>query len=328
MQIQSNYKIIDGFSGYVSKPYKYTMSYLNGDQTYTEKFAVLKIEKEHIKSTTDTIDAIINSVCAAITAGGSAVAGPLGIALGGLASVAFQWLKGRIFNADGSITLYLAYHYIGTESGLAFDPTFWPGGMEPIVWKGIVDSVLIALEVSKPNKPDLKPQSIQFQIQSAITIQGNFTETNKEATVDKLKSYFLSNASMFSSAATEINLTKEQLYKFGIPILQEPDNFIQFIKEEKEKMMIGAMGTEISTYSLGCAACKGAAYATAGALILMGTAGIALLTTESAVVLGLMNALGLASATQALAIIQGVSAFLGYGVGTLASEICSAVGFC
>ena len=67
MQIQSNYKIIDGFSGYVSKPYKYTMSYLNGDQTYTEKFAVLKIEKEHIKSTTDTIDAIINSVCAAIT---------------------------------------------------------------------------------------------------------------------------------------------------------------------------------------------------------------------------------------------------------------------
>jgi len=328
MQIQANYTIIEGFTGYVSKPHKYTMSYLNGDQTYTEKFAVLKIEKKHIKDASETIDTIINGVCAALATGGTAIAGPLGAALGGVANVAFQWLKGKIFNADGSITLYLAYHYIGTESGLAFDPTFWPGGMEPIVWRGIVDSVLLALNVSKPNKPDIKPERVEFQIEERVVVQGNFTTFDNETTVEKLKNYFISNPEMFSSPDSKIDISREQLYKFGIPTIVNYDNFIGFLNDEKNKFGIESTNFEISEYSMGCAACKGAAYATAGALILLGTVGIALLTPESAVVVSLMGALGLASAAQALAIIQGVSAFLSFGAGAVAAEICVAVGFC
>lgn len=138
--------IIPGISGYVSVPCTYTVDYANGSQTYTERFAVINIGSQYTGNASKQIDAIIAEVSAALAGAAGAATGGLGLALEPLISLALHWIKDQIFNPDGSITLLLAYHSIGTKN-FGVDPTFWPGGLDPNYWNGIVDSVSSALKM-------------------------------------------------------------------------------------------------------------------------------------------------------------------------------------
>jgi hypothetical protein len=138
--------IIPGISGYVSAPFKYTVNYLNGSQTYTEKFAVINIGSQYTGAASKEIDVIIAEASAALATAAGAATGGLGLALGPLADLALHWIKDQVFNSDGSVTLTLAYHNIGTKN-FGIDPTFWPGGLEPDFWYRVVDSISNALSL-------------------------------------------------------------------------------------------------------------------------------------------------------------------------------------
>jgi hypothetical protein len=138
--------IIPGITGYISAPCTYTVNYLNGSQTYTEKFAVINIGSQYTGAASKEIDVIIVEASAALASAAGSVTGGLGLALGPLADIALHWIKDQIFNPDGSVTLTLAYHNIGTKN-FGIDPTFWPGGLDPNYWCGVVNSVSSALSV-------------------------------------------------------------------------------------------------------------------------------------------------------------------------------------
>lgn len=168
--------IIPGITGYVSKPFTYTVKYANGEQTFTEKFAVINIGKQYTNGASKTLDDIINAACTALGTAAGAATGGLGLALGPLASVALHWIKDQIFNPDGSITLMLAYHNIGCKT-FGIDPTFWPGGLDPNFWEGIVNSILVALRSlgNKYNDVD----GIDFS--TTQQTNGNFSEEARPA---------------------------------------------------------------------------------------------------------------------------------------------------
>jgi len=51
--------IIPGITGYISAPCTYTVNYLNGSQTYTEKFAVINIGSQYTGAASKEIDVIM-----------------------------------------------------------------------------------------------------------------------------------------------------------------------------------------------------------------------------------------------------------------------------
>jgi hypothetical protein len=172
--------LIPGISGYVSAPYTYQVDYFNGSQIYTERFAVINIGSQYTGAASKQIDIIIAEVSAALAASAGAATGGLGVALGPLASLALHWIKDQIFNADGSITLMLAYHSIGTKN-IGVDPTFVPGGLDPYYWNGIVNSVSSAL--SKFGSKHENVLSLDYK--PVQKTNGNFSEVSINAGSNK-----------------------------------------------------------------------------------------------------------------------------------------------
>jgi len=89
---------------------------------------------------------------------------------------------------------------------------------------------------------------------------------------------------------------------------------------------------EISSRAIGCTGCKAATYTLAGALLAIGVAGLATLTTGSAVVAKLVQLGGIFGKTiatdAALVFLRGMAAVLSLTLGTIAGEICRYIGKC
>lgn len=324
MEIQSNHTIIDGITGYVSTPTKYTMHYLNGSYDYEEKFAVITLSSKYTGNASKSIDDIIESASTALAAAVGSATGGLGLALKPLAKIALQWIKGMIFNDDGSITLYLANHYIGTKKSPALDPTFFPGGLDPVVWTGIVNSVKAAISAVKISLDGAESLSISNECSTS----GEQFNLVVDTPLERIKNYLSKQQeSLAASAASGFHIPKEQFYYFGLPTLADDTSMQTFFSAESVKMNAMTTANEISTYSLSCFACKTAAYATAGLVIALGAAGVAQLSVGSSIVVALASALGI-SVSVALGAIQAAVAFVTYEVSVVASEICSYVGYC
>ncbi|KIX22513.1 hypothetical protein SY27_01345 [Flavobacterium sp. 316] len=312
--------IIKGLTGYVSKPFKYTVSYFNGEQTYTEKFVVLTIGKEFTGNTSKGLDVIIDQVSTALGAAVGTATGGLGLALGPLTNIALHWIKDQIFNADGTITIMLANHYIGTKNG-GIDPTFWPGGLETAHWEGIVNSIMVALN-ALGSKFDGKEELTHSE---NITVQGNYSEETNIPAVERVKEYF-SNQEIFTRESISVNnFSNQNFYKMGLPTLVNNKGFETFLNESLGQMSISS--SNVSTYGLSCLACKSVAYATAGVLVVMSAVALAEIAVTSSIVGSLASALGISPAL-ALQCIRVAVNSIAFGASVVANEICSAAGFC
>lgn len=315
--------IIPGITGYVSAPCKYTVNYINGSIEYNEKFAVINIGKEYTGDASKQIDVIIDSASAALAATVGAATGGLGLALGPLANIALHWIKDQIFNPDGSVTLLLAYHNIGTKN-FGIDPTFWPGGLEPNVWNGIVDAVCVAVSAFGSKYDDVT-FSAYAEIQNT---KGKYSEALPVARIELVKEFysrtnFLDNAFSRNS----FSIPDEEFLRLGLPILANNDSFNLFVTDIVSEFRTKGRSNDLNVYMLNCVACKTVAYSIAGVLVAMGAVAALTLTTTSSIVVSLASALGV-STTQALACILGVASFIGYGADKVASGICESIGYC
>lgn len=315
--------IIPGITGYVSAPCKYTVNYFNGSIEYNEKFAVINIGKEYTGNASKQIDVIIDSASLALATAAGAATGGLGLALGPLANIALHWIKDQIFNPDGSVTLLLAYHNIGTKN-FGIDPTFWPGGLDPNVWNGIVDAVCVAVSAFGSKYDDVA-FSAYTEIQHT---KGNYSETLPVARIELVKEFY-SRTNFLENALSRNNFTipDEEFLKLGLPALANNSDFNSYVTQIVSQFNVDGRSNDLNTYMLNCVACKTVAYSVAGVIIAMGAAAALVLTTTSPVVVSLAAALGI-SAGQALGCILGVASFIGYGADKVATEICESIGYC
>jgi hypothetical protein len=138
----------------VTRPHSYVVDYLNGQQTYVEPFVIVNFSKvfvdEHLASFNSTLDGLIAAFSAT---GGASLVASLGVAAAIAAAVAailklvqtvgVNIAKLIFLNPDGTLSLYMAYHYIGTGSSSGVDPTAWPiPGIDPDSWSDNVNNLL------------------------------------------------------------------------------------------------------------------------------------------------------------------------------------------
>jgi hypothetical protein len=125
-----------GISISVSAPTTYQMQYANGSQTYTETFALVRLDQTYVNALGGAIAAAVNAAAAwlaTIPAVGDAVAGFL--------ELAASYYSAESLNPDGSVTVMLADHYCGTKAG-GVDLTAWPvPGVNATQWDGVVRGV-------------------------------------------------------------------------------------------------------------------------------------------------------------------------------------------
>ena len=315
--------IIPGISGYISAPCTYTVNYLNGSRTYTEKFAVINIGSQYTGAASKEMDVIIDDAADALASAAGSVTGGLGLALGPLADIALHWIKDQIFNPDGSVTLTLAYHNIGTKN-FGIDPTFWPGGLDPNFWCGIVNSVSSALSMlgAKHNN------AANSDFNPVQTTNGKYSEARRESGLSILKKFYSEDnrlAEMYTKG--HFTLSKADFTKLGIPIIGEDEKFQIYLKRTIDQIKQKTPDREVNTRMISCFACKTIAYSTATAMVFMGGATVAELGVDAAIVTALADALGV-SAELALGYINAAIAAIVYGVDAVVVEICNASGCC
>ncbi len=127
---------IPGVQGWISAPTTYTMTYLNGQQTYTEPFTCIVGSPEWVATAGATIADVMGKLDAVLAA--IPVIGP---AVAGLVSIGSAWYGYASLNPDGSVTLEFASHYVGTKAG-GVDVTAWPvPGVPPNTWFGILNDL-------------------------------------------------------------------------------------------------------------------------------------------------------------------------------------------
>lgn len=90
---------------------------------------------------------------------------------------------------------------------------------------------------------------------------------------------------------------------------------------------LSAVHTEVLTSGAGCTWCKIGAYSVAAAIVVVGVAGLAALTPESAVVVALAEFAGV-EVDAALAFLRGLAAVISQGTGAVAGAICQWIGAC
>jgi hypothetical protein len=128
---------VDGISIGSSGLTTYTIQYFNGARTYTERFALIRFEPFYVAAAGGSVAAAINAA-----AGALATIPVVGEALGGLLELAASWYGGASVDADGSLTVQLAYHYCGTKAG-GVDLTAQPvPGVNSNQWAGTVNGFL------------------------------------------------------------------------------------------------------------------------------------------------------------------------------------------
>jgi hypothetical protein len=126
-----------GVSVAVSRPTRYTMTYLNGPRTYTEPFAMITCSREYVATVGTAVSSVIGSLNAIPV---------VGQALSAIAGFGAAWYGHASLNPDGSITLLFAQHYAGTKAG-GIDVTAWPlPGVDPNVWGHAVQGLMAAIQ--------------------------------------------------------------------------------------------------------------------------------------------------------------------------------------
>lgn len=129
--------IAPGVSVSASGPSQYTINYLNGPRTYTERFALIRFEAGYVAAAGGSVAGAIHAA-----AGALAAIPVVGAALGGLLELAASWYGAASVDPDGSVTVLLAYHYCGTRAG-GVDLTAWPvPGVPSDRWEGVVNGFL------------------------------------------------------------------------------------------------------------------------------------------------------------------------------------------
>lgn len=96
---------------------------------------------------------------------------------------------------------------------------------------------------------------------------------------------------------------------------------------ETSEDQLSAVHAELLESGAGCTWCKIGAYTVAGAIVVAGVAGLALLTPESAVVISLAEFAGV-DAEVALAFLKGLGVVVAKGTGAVADAICKWMGAC
>jgi hypothetical protein len=137
----------NGYRGWVTGPQSYTMTYLNGQRSYTEPFACILIPPPVVQQVEGAINAAVTEVCADLASfdpGGI----PVGPALGAVIELGTQWYEHASQNPDGSITLCFADHFAGTQAG-GIDLTAWPlPGVDGGAWAGAVSGLMRAIQTA------------------------------------------------------------------------------------------------------------------------------------------------------------------------------------
>lgn len=161
-----------GVRGWVSAPYTYSMTYLNGVYTYTEPFACLDLNQAYVFAAGAALEAAVGQLCSAVTA--IPYVGP---ALAGIIELGFHWYASASLNPDGSLTLLFSYHYCGTKAG-GIDLTASPlPGVNGEYWDRLVNSMISGI---KGLSSMYRVQSMSDSMQPAIdfAVQGKADEGN------------------------------------------------------------------------------------------------------------------------------------------------------
>jgi hypothetical protein len=117
-----------------SNPTTYTM-YYPLPQSYTETFALLRLDRAYVAAAGGGVAAAVHTA-----AGWLAAIPAVGPAVGGLLELAAGYYSAESLNADGSVTVQIAYHYCGTKAG-GVDPTaIW--GVDANQWFATVNGLL------------------------------------------------------------------------------------------------------------------------------------------------------------------------------------------
>jgi hypothetical protein len=131
-----------GVSISLSAPTTYSMTYLSATFpftqtiTYTETFALVRLDQSYVAAAGGAIGAAVDAVSAWLL-----TVPVVGAAISGLLQYAAEYYSTASLNPDGSVTLQLAYHYCGTKAG-GVDVTATPyPGVPTDQWQGVVNGV-------------------------------------------------------------------------------------------------------------------------------------------------------------------------------------------
>lgn len=123
-----------------------------------------------------------------------------------------------------------------------------------------------------------------------------------------------------------LNIPKSGEQGFNNHFNEVAGELVTRLRETSEDRL-SAVHTELLASGAGCTWCKIGAYAVAAAIVVVGVAGLALLTPESAVVVALAEFAGVDVAS-ALAFLRGLAAVISQGTGAVAGAICQWMGAC
>ncbi len=165
-------QLIPGVTGTISPPTTYTMHYLNGPFTYTERFAVLNVSPAYVATIGGGIEAVIGGIAAAVAA--IPFVGP---ALAGIVEFGFHWYASSALNPDGSATFLFAYHFAGTRAG-GIDLTASPlPGVPPAAWNALINTLQQGLShgprLNAPGAPGLADAETSAGISLGGSPQGH-----------------------------------------------------------------------------------------------------------------------------------------------------------
>ena len=157
-----------------SDPTTYTMTYANGQQTYTEVFALLTASPQYMAA----VNAEVQALLLQLSAQAVEVPPPFGEVIAGLIEIGGNWLWQQQLNPDGGLTLQLAHHYCGTRFA-GVDVTAWPWpniGWQ--VWNPIVDGLIAT---ARTGDTVLSPAASGFEAQTRTSFfVGDATDPSAE----------------------------------------------------------------------------------------------------------------------------------------------------
>jgi hypothetical protein len=137
-----SYKAIefpDGVSVSVTGPVTYTMYYPIypiSPHTFTESFVYVVLDSSYVSAADDAIDGAVDAVAAWLS-----TLPTIGDAAAGFLELAARYYTSDSQNPDGSVTVMLAQHYVGTKAG-GMDITAVPlPGVNADSWAAVLNGV-------------------------------------------------------------------------------------------------------------------------------------------------------------------------------------------
>jgi hypothetical protein len=168
-------QIVPGVTGWVSQPTTYTMHYLNGNGTYTERFAVIQCDAHYVAAMGGALAPVLHAVSGALAA-----IPAVGNVLAGILQFGAKWYGRASLNPDGSCTFEFAYHYAGTKAG-GIDLTAVPiPGVNPNFWNGAVDTLMHGISMLN-QMSDVAIAAMEAPVEFAVEVtpvqvEGNPTD--------------------------------------------------------------------------------------------------------------------------------------------------------